>query len=311
MDANRQLWGNFVVSINFKNSVESFRYEGSDNRRIRLSSEHRYSVARSRSYHIPPAPYVHGQQQSTRRARRPFPLIPRRQRFKMASYSSVLHPSRVPVLPCGSDIRFSRAHAHHILSEEGPAAYIPGPRPSPIIPSHPLEVWVDDNILWMPSLPYSSASFFITNKASTIEWKGHGLKIHIPDNSLAPSLHPFIHTQLEVHTHTFMNDVKWYRDSMPMGYPGYMPVSALYSIEIGAGRLCKPVTIEFQHCLDISDTKHISDLVILRAADVTKYFEPIDNVVFDRRSGYGKVTVPKLNGNQEYDNFSWFIVALR
>ena len=78
---------------------------------------------------------------------------------------------------------------------------------------------------------------------------------------------------------------------------------------MGAGKLCRPVTIEFQHCLDIADTVHISDLVILRAADVTEYFEPIDDAVFDR-SGYGKVIVPK-NGSQEYDKFSWFIVALR
>ena len=28
MDASRQLWGDFVVSISFKNSVEFFRYEG-------------------------------------------------------------------------------------------------------------------------------------------------------------------------------------------------------------------------------------------------------------------------------------------
>ena len=28
MDASRQLWGNFVVSISFKNSVGSFTYEG-------------------------------------------------------------------------------------------------------------------------------------------------------------------------------------------------------------------------------------------------------------------------------------------
>ena len=28
MDTSRQLWGDFVVSISFKNLVESFRYEG-------------------------------------------------------------------------------------------------------------------------------------------------------------------------------------------------------------------------------------------------------------------------------------------
>ena len=81
---------------------------------------------------------------------------------------------------------------------------------------------------------------------------------------------------------------------------------------MGVGKLCRPVTIEFQHCLDISDAVHVSDLVILRAAKVKEYFEPINDAVFDRRTGYGKVIVPKsLTGNEEYDNFSWFIIALR
>ena len=153
---------------------------------------------------------------------------------------------------------------------------------------------------WKPSTAYSSASFFITNEASTIEWKGHGLKIHILDNSLAPSLDPSIHARLDVHTHTFASDSE---------SPGYVPVSSLYSIQIGVGKLCRPVTIEFQHCLDISDAVHLSDLVILRAVDVTEHFKPIDDAVFDI-SGYGTVIVPK-NVGQDYDSFSWFIVALK
>ena len=161
-----------------------------------------------------------------------------------------------------------------------------------------------DQYLWKPSTPaYSSASFFVTNKASTIEWKGHGLKIHIPDSSLAPSLVPrSSHAQLKVDVHTLASELG----------SGCVPVSSLYSVRMGAGKLCKPVTIEFQHCLDVSDAVHISELVILRAADVTKDFEPIDGAVFDRETGCGKVTVPRLNDiNQEYDDFSWFVVALR
>ena len=175
-----------------------------------------------------------------------------------------------------------------------------------------VEVSVDD--VWKPSgIPYSSASFFTTNEATTIEWKGHGLKIRIPDNSRPTSLSQTTPTLLKVHTHTFANEVQQYHD--PMGiillYPDeYMPVSTLYSIQIEGGKLCKPVTIEFQHCLDTFID--ISDLVILRAPDVSKHFEPIEDAVFDRGTGYGKITVPKLDGiNQEYDDFSWFIVALR
>lgn len=172
-----------------------------------------------------------------------------------------------------------------------------------------LNVGILDSV-WKPSTPaHSSTSFLITSKATTIEWKGYGLKIHISDNSLAPSLPLTTRTRLEVYAHTLANDVKWYQY---LG--GYIPVSGLYSIQMRTGKLCKPVTIEFQNCLgSLSDHDiDISDLAILRAADVTEHFEPIDDTVFDRGSGYGKITVPKLDGiNQEYDDFSWFIVALR
>ena len=174
------------------------------------------------------------------------------------------------------------------------------------------KVFQPDYNPWKPSTAYSSASFFITNEASAIEWKGHGLKIHIPDNSLSPSasLDPSVRARLDMQMHVFAfaNDGKWYRDLDHM-HLEYTPVSSLYSLQIGVGKLCRPVTIEFQHCLDISDAVHISDLVVLRAADVTEHFEPINDAVFDR-SGYGKVIIPK-NVSQEYDNFSSFIVALR
>ena len=187
----------------------------------------------------------------------------------------------------------------------------PGARPShayDVSRTRPLQEFSVERHIWKPSTPaYSSARFDITSKASSIVWNGHGLKIHIPKNSLPPSLvPPSSHAQLKVDVHTLASELRY------IGSPGYVPVSSLYSMRMGAGKLCKPVTIEFQHCLDISYAVHISDFVILRATDESEFFEPVLDAVFDRGTGYGKITVPRLHdSNLEYDDFSWFIVALR
>ena len=180
----------------------------------------------------------------------------------------------------------------------------------PLPPLRPKEPGSDiDKPLWVPSTPYSSASFVVTNKTSTIEWKGHGLKIHVLDDSIPLYL---TEARLDVSVHGFK-----YIDSLPLSADDWSsskdnpahPVSALYSINVGSGKLCKPVTIEIQHCLPRVIIPHS---MILRAASEKECFKPIiEDVVFDLRANYGRVTAPCNNKNQEYDDFSWFIIALR
>ena len=166
-----------------------------------------------------------------------------------------------------------------------------------------------DQPLWVPSTPYSSASFVVTSKANTIEWKGYGLKIHVLDDSIPLHL---TEARLNVSVHGLKN-----RDSLPLAASDLSskdnhahPASALYSIKVGSGKLCKPVTIEIQHCLS---SMHMPHSMILRAASGKKCFIPIKDAVFNLRTNYGRVTVPKskFNENEEYDDFSWFIIALR
>ena len=154
--------------------------------------------------------------------------------------------------------------------------------------------------VWAPSTPYCCASFDVTNKATTIEWDGYGLKIHVLDDSI-----PYYLTlvRLDVSVHVFEN-----RESLPLSVGDHAdPVSALYSIKVGTGKLCKPVTIEIQHC---SSQHIIKEAMILRAGSDREHFTPIGDAVFDHK--YGKVTVPtEFSEGQEYNDFSWFIIALR
>ena len=163
--------------------------------------------------------------------------------------------------------------------------------------------------LWVPSTPHSSASFIVTNKASTIEWKGYGLKFHVLDDSIPHYLAK--PARLDVSFHGFKN-----RDSLPLSvddqyHHTYHPISALYSVKVGSGKLCKPVTIEIQHCFSVYSDSPRLRMDILRAASEDEYFKPIEDAVFDQRTNYGRVTVPCNDKNQEYDDFSWFIIALR
>ena len=164
---------------------------------------------------------------------------------------------------------------------------------------------------WISSTPYSSASFTVTKSASTIEWKGYGLRIHILDNSI-PQYLTTARMDVSIHSINSKNP-----DSLPLSADDWPsdndradPVSALYSIKVGSGKLCKPVTIEIQHCSQSECTPHLK---ILHAASEGEYFKPIKGAIFDQRTNYGRVIVPKLIADdpQEYDNFSWFIIVLR
>ena len=157
------------------------------------------------------------------------------------------------------------------------------------------------------SLPYGCASFDVTNKATTIEWKGYGLKIQILDDSISQYLTT---ARLDVSVHYFNN-----QEYLPISRGHRDPISALYSIKIGSGKLCKPVTIEIQHChvlLTLASEMPFSlpEMTLLRASNEREYFRPVMDAVFDQRTNCGRVTVPKLD-QEEYNDFSWFIIAIR
>ena len=162
--------------------------------------------------------------------------------------------------------------------------------------------------LWQPSWTSSRAcgcaSFDVTNRATTIEWKGYGLNIQILDNSI-PQYNIITTTRLDVSVHYVSSP-----SHLPVAHDhlDHWPVSALYSIKVGSGKLCKPVTIEIQHC----SSQASEQLTFLRASNENHRFRSVADAMFDQRT-CGKVIVPRLDfvEDQEYDDFSWFIIAIR
>ena len=152
---------------------------------------------------------------------------------------------------------------------------------------------------WTSSQAYGYASFDVSNKATSIEWKGYGLKLQILDNSVRTT------AKLDISVHCINQSYL----RVPHDPHDYQSVSALYSIKVGSGKLCKPVTIEIQHCSSLA----AEQLMLLRASNEIEHFRPVADAVFDQRTNYGRVIVPKLDfvEDQEYDDFSWFVIAIR
>ena len=159
---------------------------------------------------------------------------------------------------------------------------------------------------WTSSGPYGCASFGVTSKPTTIEWKG--LKIQILDDSIP---HYVTTARVDVSIHYINSPLYLPVPQHVDDYYGHRPVSALYSIKVGSGKLCKPVTIEIQHC---SSSPAPEQLTLLRASNEREHFRPVADAVFDQRTNCGRVIVPKLDflkDHQEYDDFSWFVIAIR
>ena len=140
----------------------------------------------------------------------------------------------------------------------------------------------------------------MTSKATSIEWKGYGIKIQILDDSVRTT------ARLDMSVHRIINFQSYLR--VPRYPHRYRPVSALYSIKVGSGKLCKPVTIEIQHSSLAAER-----LTLLRASNEKEYFRTVADAVFDQRTNCGRVIVPKLDfvEDKEYDDFSWFVIAIR
>ena len=151
-------------------------------------------------------------------------------------------------------------------------------------------------------IPLNEKNFTITSEAKVYEWKGYGLIISVPSNCI-----PLRHTSatLDVKVGLFLDLPHTEYDFLDQ------PVSALYSITVGEGKLCKPITLEIQHCAATESTKQ-GLVKFLRSADKYEPFNAIENAAFQHKSQYGKVTVPQLKTDpEEYYDLSRFMIVLR
>ena len=126
------------------------------------------------------------------------------------------------------------------------------------------------SVVWSIFKPYGHKSFNITNEAKRYEWKGYGITVYVPDRCLSQNV---TSARLDLKVCTFLN-----QQTIPLlgidqdEISNFQPMSALYSVTVGEGRLCKPVILEIQHCLEPIEShepvpQHTDELSVLRAQD--------------------------------------------
>ena len=119
-------------------------------------------------------------------------------------------------------------------------------------------------------------------EALSFQWKGYGLKLHVPEGALPPHL-----SECTLHIQASLSGQFEFLDSSEL-------VSAVYWISCGT-KFSEPLTLELQHCA-VGQT---SSLQFVRAQCTQKtlpyQFKPI-NGVFTRDSDFGSTSITHFSG---------------
>ena len=132
----------------------------------------------------------------------------------------------------------------------------------------------------------------VTNEEQDIDWKGYGLRLHIPSNSLPEDCSQL---QLKITVSRAMD----YKLPTEDG----IPVSAVYSFShnLGERKLRQPATLEMQHCVKYHTCP---ELYIVQSNETfpPSQFRILEGGRFDSREGYGSI---------QLDHFCGFWVYLK
>ena len=132
----------------------------------------------------------------------------------------------------------------------------------------------------------------VTNKEQHVVWKGYGLRLHIPHNSL-PEDCSYCHLTIAV--------VGSKHFKLPAN--GVL-VSAVYSFrhDLGDRVLQNPVTIEMQHC---ANANAVNRLCIIRADEKSPYeFNEVPGGVFSQGDDYGAI---ELRHFCSFATYMWWL----
>ena len=132
----------------------------------------------------------------------------------------------------------------------------------------------------------------VTNEEQHIVWKGYGLRLHIPPNSLPEDLN-----QCNIKIEVALSG------NFQLPEDGVL-VSAVYSFshDLGDKELRRSVTLEMQHC---ATSSVLNDLRVVRALDVPYKFEILPGADFARSDGYGGINL------RRFSRFSIFLRRIR
>ena len=117
-----------------------------------------------------------------------------------------------------------------------------------------------------------------TNKKSYFEWKGYGLKLHVPENALPHGV-----DQCTVAIRALL----FGQFRLP---PDCILASSVYQIKAPVD-FDRPVTLEIQHCSSFNSTAHLSFVVAHATSEPLYRFEKLEGGVFPSNTSYGSISL--------------------
>ncbi len=140
--------------------------------------------------------------------------------------------------------------------------------------------------------PIKETSMVVTNGAASFEWRGYGLKVHIPQNSLPPGV-----TEVKLKVIACLTGQFLFPDDSEL-------VSAVYAVSSPC-HFSSGLTLEIQHCAPMDGPLDNSSLTFVTAMSSPESalpyrFVPCKGGVFTREYQYGSIKT---------SHFSLFAIA--
>ena len=131
------------------------------------------------------------------------------------------------------------------------------------------------------------AEFAVLTQGGSFEWKGYGLRLHVPEGSLS----------------TGVRECRIVIRASPSGQfqlpKGLDLLSPVFWISAPC-KFTQPVTLEIQHCALREDEAALSDLSFVSAKcsqkDLPYRFRQVDGGVFTIHSSYGSIQLSHFSG---------------
>jgi len=129
--------------------------------------------------------------------------------------------------------------------------------------------------------------FTVPNKGGSFEWKGFGLRLYVPKNSIPASM-----AECTINIKASLSGEFQFPEDSDL-------LSPVFWISVPC-QFLKPVTLEIQHCTLREDETFISDLKFVSARCSQKSlpytFRPLDDGVFTSHSSYGSIQLTHFSG---------------
>ena len=127
-------------------------------------------------------------------------------------------------------------------------------------------------------------SCLVTNEAQTFLWKGHGLKLHIPSESLPPEVR-----QSNINIKASLSGQFQFPATTTL-------VSAVYWIQTPV-KFMQPVTLEIQHCAKLTTDSPLNFAVAkCSQKDLPYRFKPLQGGTFSYYTSYGSIDLFHFSG---------------